>query len=84
MDYAIYMTFGDGQPQIILLFTQEDNNHRAKAAAREKFKQLWRKALQRQSSCLIKGLKGSQDEISYGYPTSANTYVRVRLYIAPL
>jgi len=85
MDYAIYKTFGDGQPRITHLFTQEDNNHRAKSAARQWLDELWRGILHRQY-CFktIKNAKGSVDEVSYDYQTSINTYERVRWYIAPL
>lgn len=84
MNYAIYKTFGDGQPRIVHRFTQEQTNHRAKSAARAKLDDIWRETLRRQSFRRISNAKGTADEISYDYPTSIRTHERVRLYIAPL
>jgi len=84
MNYAIYQSNDNADARIMYRFTQETCNHRAKAAAREKLQQLWCQALYRESLCLIKDAKGSQDEISYDKQTSVNTYMRVRFFIAPL
>ena len=82
MDYAIYKTHDGKHPRIVFRFTQAECDHRAKAAARKKLDDMWRRVLQR--TALTKNASATTDEFQYDYMTSVNTTERIRFYIAPL
>lgn len=82
MNYAIKKTTDGKFPRIIHRFTQEENNHKAKAAAREKLNDMWLHVLQR--PMLHHNPKGTKDEFQYDYMTSVNTSECIRFYIDKL
>ncbi|MDY2622970.1 MAG: hypothetical protein SOV62_00525 [Alloprevotella sp.] len=79
MDYAIFKTTDGNQPRVIHRFTQEENNHRAKEAARTKLHEMWLHVLQRPA--LHRNATGTKDEFQYEHISSVNTFERIRFYI---
>lgn len=82
MDYAIYKTTDGKQPHIVRRFTQEDCNHKAKAAARLKLDEMRYKALQR--TVTTQNFQGTKDDFEYDYIIGDGITERIRFYIAPL
>lgn len=81
MDYAIYKTINGKNPRVIHRFTQEEYNHRAKKAAKDKLLELWMRVVKHG---FLNADGSKDDEFSYDYLTSANTSERIRFYIAKL
>lgn len=81
MDYAIYKTNNGKNPRVIYRFTQEEYNHRAKKAAKDKLLELWMRVVKHG---FLNSDGSKDDEFSYDYLTSANTSERIRFYIAKL
>ena len=84
MDYAIKKTTDGKFPRIICRFTQEENNHRAKAAARTKLKEMWLRVLQRPSIMKDGSIEGDKDAFSYNHMLGVGIYERIRFYIDKL
>lgn len=82
MDYAIYKEDKTKRPRIIHRFKQQHNNHRAKAAAREKLNEMWLRVLDHPT--LYRNAAGSQDEFQYDFMTSVNTSEHIRFFIDKL
>lgn len=64
MNYAIKKTTDGKFPRIIHRFTQEENNHRAKAAARAKLNEMWLRVLQRPGIMKDGSIEGDKDAFS--------------------
>jgi hypothetical protein len=82
MDYAIYKTHNGENIHIVHTFTQKRCNHKAKAAARVKLDEMWRRICC--SPNLFKNAKGTDDDFEYDYMTSANTTDHIRFFIGKL
>ena len=82
MDYAIIKTIDGKHPRTVHTFKQQECNHKAKAAAREKLNDMWLRVLQR--PMLHHNPKGTKDDFQYDYMTSVNTSECIRFYIDKL
>lgn len=80
MDYAIYKTNDGRNARAVHIFKQEECNHRAKNAARQKLHDMWLHVLQCNKCCC--NPSGDKDAFEYDHMTSANTTERIRFYVA--
>lgn len=84
MNYAIKKTTDGKFPRIIHRFTQEENNHRAKTAARAKLNEMWLRVLQRPGIMKDGSIEGDKDAFSYNHMLGVGIYERIRFYIDKL